>query len=338
MKKYLYAIFMAVIGLVTSCITPFDPQYDESPLIYIESFPGASPDYIDIKIMPAYSKSNTPVMPAFKPDVTFVVNGKETPVECIDTEEGWYRAYYSSQPGDKMNITVISDGFDSVYAETTIPDPFPKRRIDYRKVESGIDSYDNVLYVTISDKEAAYAYGLQICNETIYEYPDEHEIRVNKYAGNLYPISKDMDGMVPASLEAVDISLYGEYLWAWDGKSLTDAESTFSVQPYGYGLMSDSYDSFFAYEGERMMYDEQGNESGVIPYTDRNKLVLYTMSEEFYKYRVAYAFQADYDGFIGFVAPSNYCYSNIDKGYGAFAGIYIVETDWITKEFIENNR
>ena len=126
---------MAVIGLVTSCITPFDPQYDESPLIYIESFPGASPDYIDIKIMPAYSKSNTPVMPAFKTDVTFVVNGKETPVECIDTEEGWYRAYYSSQPGDKMNITVISDGFDSVYAETAIPDPFPKRRIDYRKVE-----------------------------------------------------------------------------------------------------------------------------------------------------------------------------------------------------------
>jgi hypothetical protein len=40
---------------------------------------------------------------------------------------------------------------------------------------------------------------------------------------------------------------------------------------------------------------------------------------------------------MGFIAPSSYCYSNIDNGYGAFAGVTIVETDWITKEFIENN-
>lgn len=337
MKKYIYAL-LAVLSMVTSCVIPFDPQYDETPIIYIESFPGASPDYIDIRIMPAYSKSNTPAMPAFKPDITFKVNDKDIPVECIDTEEGWYRAHYSSQSGDKMSITVISDGFESVYAETTIPNPFPERRIDYRKVESGIDSYDNVLYVTISETDAAYGYGLQICNETIYEYPDEPKIWISRYSGNLYPLIDDYDGMVPVSLEAVSISLYGEYLWAWEGKSINDAETTFSVLPYNYGFMSDSYDSFFVNEGERMMYDEQGNELGVLPYLDRNKLILYTMSEEFYKYRVAYEFQADYDGFTGFVAPSNYCYSNVDNGFGAFAGICIVETDWITKEFIENNR
>ena len=338
MKKYIY-ILIAVLGVVTSCVTPFDPQYDENPIIYIESFPGLSADYIDIKIMPAYSKSNTPVMTPFKPEITFEVNGKALSVECIDASEGIYRAQYSSQSGDKMSISVASEGFVSAYAETAIPNAFPERKIDYRKVPSGIDSYANVLYVTISETDTAYGYGMQICNETIYEYPEGQEIWIDKYAGNLYPDKVDFDDMIPVSLEAVDIRLYGEYLWAWEGKSLKNGNNTFSVVPqtYGYGDLS-SYDSFFIQESERVMYDEHGNELYAVPYIDRNKLILYTMSEEFYKYRVAYEFQADYDGFIGFAAPSNYYYSNIDNGFGAFAGISIEETEWITKEFIENNR
>ena len=338
MKKYIY-ILIAVLGVVTSCVTPFDPQYDENPIIYIESFPGLSADYIDIKIMPAYSKSNTPVMTPFKPEITFEVNGKALSVECINASEGMYRALYSSQPGDKMSISVASEGFITAYAETTIPKAFPERKIDYLMVPSGIDTYDNILYVTISDKDVAYGYGLQICKETIYEYPTGQERWLDRYAGNLYPEQEDFDGIVPVSLEAVDISLYGEYLWAWEGASLNNGKTTFAIEPQTYGInYLDSYDSFFLYEGERMMYDDFGNELGTVPYINRNKLLLYTMSEEFYKYRVAYEFQADYDGFIGFVAPSNYCYSNIDNGFGAFAGINVVETDWITKEFIENNR
>ena len=40
------------------------------------------------------------------------------------------------------------------------------------------------------------------------------------------------------------------------------------------------------------------------------------------------------DMFAG-LAPSNFCYSNIGGGYGIFGGVSIVETDWITPEFIE---
>ena len=43
------------------------------------------------------------------------------------------------------------------------------------------------------------------------------------------------------------------------------------------------------------------------------------------------------DMFAG-LAPSNFCYSNIVGGYGIFGGVSIVETDWITPEFIEKNR
>lgn len=339
MKKYIYILSMAVLGIVTSCITPFDPDFDENPVIYIESFPGAQPDYIDIRVMPAYSKSNTPVMTPFKPEIVFEVNGKTLPVECIDTDEGLYRASYSSKSGDKMRISVASEGFVTASAETTIPDAFPERKIDYRRVPSGIDTYDNVLYVSISDTDTAYGYGLQILSETVYDYPTGPESSTNKYAGNLYPVKDDFDDMVPISLEATEIRLYGEYLWAWEEKALKDGEATFAIVPHTYGYMAmDSYDSFFIQEGERMMYDQQGNEQGLIHYISRNRLILYTMSEEFYNCRVAYEFQGDYDGLIGFVAPSNYCYSNIDNGYGAFAGICVVETDWITEEFIENNR
>lgn len=339
MKKYIYILFIAVMGLVSSCMIPFDPEYDENPVIYIEAFPGTSADYIDIKIMPAYSKSNTPVMPAFNPEIVFEVNGKAVDVQSVNTDEGLYRVVYSSKSGDKMTISVSSEGYPTAYAETTIPEAFPERKIDYQMVPSGIDSYDNVLYVTISDTDVAYGYGLQIYREIIYEYPTGQERWIDKYAGNLYPDEEDFDDMIPASLDAVDISLYGEYLWAWEGKFLEYGKTTFAVQPQTYGIgHQGSYDSFFIEEGEREMYDEYGNELGLVPYITRNKLLLYTMSEEFYKYRVAYEFQADYDGFIGFVAPSNYCYSNIENGFGAFAGICIVETDWITKEFIENNR
>ena len=74
------------------------------------------------------------------------------------------------------------------------------------------------------------------------------------------------------------------------------------------------------------------------PGVSHTKLLLYTMSPEFYKYAVAQELILDNADFFAGIAPSNFCYSNIKGGYGAFAGIYRVETDWITREFIENNR
>jgi hypothetical protein len=99
-----------------------------------------------------------------------------------------------------------------------------------------------------------------------------------------------------------------------------------------------SYEEFFPEEGESIIYDEYGNETGVYKYTDRNKLVLYTMTQEFYKYKVAQELIIDNASMFAGLAPINFCYSNITNGYGAFAGVSIVETDWITREFIENNR
>lgn len=338
MKKYLI-LFIAALGAVTSCITPFDPDYDETPVIYVVSYPGSSPDHIDIMIQPAYSRSNTAEMPTFKPEIDFKVNGKSVPVESRNVTEGIYRVNHVSKPGDCMEISVVSEGFEGVWAETYIPETFPDHKIDYRKVYTDDDSYDNVLYVTISDIKPDYGYGVQLHSETIYEYPSEPKVNMYRYAGKLYPLNDDLDELTPITLDAVDIELSGDYLWAWEGVNLVEGDNTFAIMPQTYGYVDlDSYDSFFVQQGKTMTYDEYGNELGIVEYIKRNKLILYTMSSEFYKYKVASEYQSDYDGFLGFVAPTNYCYSNVENGYGVFAGICIVETDWITKEFIENNR
>ena len=84
-------------------------------------------------------------------------------------------------------------------------------------------------------------------------------------------------------------------------------------------------------------YDEYGEFLGICHLLNHNKLVLYTMSPEFYKYVVAREMISENTDFIAGLAPSNFCYSNVRNGAGAFAGVYCVETDWITKDLIESN-
>ena len=84
--------------------------------------------------------------------------------------------------------------------------------------------------------------------------------------------------------------------------------------------------------------DENGEVVQECEALEHNKLMLYSMSEEFYKYVVAQELVSDNTELFAGIAPSNFCYSNVNGGYGAFAGVCCVETDWITQEFIESDR
>ena len=338
MKKFIY-IYLTLCAAV-SCMTPFDLDYDETPVIFLEAFPGADPDYIKLNIEPAYSKSNSAKVIPFNPVIVFEVDGNPVQVECVDAEDGYYIAHHKPMPGEKMKVSVTSDGFVGISAETVIPDAFPERKIDYRMVESGLDRYSSVLYVTPESIDPKWCYGIQFLNEYSYEDLSGPKSRTYRYAGRLFPDSEGgFDELVPMSVSAMNIEMLGSYLWAWDGEQLDRNSCVFSLQPVStWTSESEIYDSFFVNTGEYIIHDEEGNEVGVTEYVDRNKVLLYTMTDEFYKYKVANELESDYVGVVGIIAPANFCYSNIDNGYGAFAGIYIVETDWITKEFIENNR
>ena len=327
-----------------SCMKPFDPKLDDEPIIYLEAFPGVE-DVVVFNIQPGYAYSNTALKPEFKPEIHFTVNGEDIPVVLNEGSrfgdrfpETSYVADYKPVPGDRMTVEVHSEGFSSIYAQTSIPQPFPERKIDYRVVQTAERDY-NVIFVSFKDDaDIPLAYGMQIHEETTYYKPDvEPETYYYLYAGD--QIADDYE-FAPQSFEGITMNFNGwsvqrgDYIAGWDDELFAGQDKTISMVVNSYGPA----DSFFEHTFDNPLYDESGEVIGNCPGISHNKLLLYTMSPEFYKYAVAQELILDNADFFAGIAPSNFCYSNIKGGYGAFAGIYRVETDWITREFIENNR
>ena len=343
MNKYIYILLILLSVAVVSCSVPFDLDLDDEPLIYLASFPGEDAEVVTFDVRPAYSKSNSALKPDFKPEIKFMVNGERIPV-ALNTDkrisdryrESYYIADYSSKPGDRMSIEVSSEGFKTIYAETVVPKSFPDRKIDFRHEVYGKDEY-NVLSVSLNDDEDDdYAYGLQILEESCYYFPDT--THVNQYRKHGEQMSHYYD-LASVSLEGIRLEINNYYVSAWDDDMFNGNSTELSVVlPHYTYNDSDSYDEFLGFEAYRDYYDEEGNVLFQYRYTSRNKLILYTMSKECYKYKLAEELISDNSDFVAGLAPANFCYSNIENGYGAFAGLSVVETDWITREFIENNR
>lgn len=321
---------------------PFDLKLDDDPVIVLEAFPGAE-DMVVFKITPAYSYSNSAVRPEFKPEITFMVNGNQIPVVlnkdyCMSTkyENTYYVADYKPVPGDEMSVEVSSEGFRTIYAQTSIPESFPERKIDFRQVGAGDNIY-NVLYVSFKDnRDSDMSYGIQVHTEKVYTHPDGRvETEVRKSAG--YQIVDDYDIMVSGNngmtinFNGWTLDAYSSQISGWDDDTFNGKEVELSMALYG------EYDDFFEFEEETEVW-EYGSYKGTRSLLSHNKLVLYTFSPEFHKYVIAQEMIYENSDFIAGLAPSNFCYSNIKNGYGVFAGVYCVETDWITKEMIESNR
>lgn len=344
MKILRYIVFLTMAFAAASCMKPFDLKLDDEPIIYLEAFPGVE-DVVVFNIQPGYAYSNTALKPEFKPEIHFTVNGEDIPVVLNEGSrfgdrfpETSYVADYKPVPGDRMTVEVHSEGFSSIYAQTSIPQPFPERKIDYRVVQTAERDY-NVIFVSFKDDaDIPLAYGMQIHEETTYYKPDvEPETYYYLYAGD--QIADDYE-FAPQSFEGITMNFNGwsvqrgDYIAGWDDELFAGQDKTISMVVNSYGPA----DSFFEHTFDNPLYDESGEVIGNYPGISHNKLLLYTMSPEFYKYAVAQELILDNADFFAGIAPSNFCYSNIKGGYGAFAGIYRVETDWITREFIENNR
>ncbi|MBQ5603363.1 MAG: DUF4249 family protein [Bacteroidales bacterium] len=344
MKMFRYIVFLTMAFAAASCMKPFDLKLDDEPIIYLEAFPGVE-DVVVFNIQPGYAYSNTALKPEFKPEIHFTVNGEDIPVVLNEGSrfgdrfpETSYVADYKPVPGDRMTVEVHSEGFSSIYAQTSIPQPFPERKIDYRVVQTAERDY-NVIFVSFKDDaDIPLAYGMQIHEETTYYKPDvEPETYYYLYAGD--QIADDYE-FAPQSFEGITMNFNGwsvqrgDYIAGWDDELFAGQDKTISMVVNSYGPA----DSFFEHTFDNPLYDESGEVIGNCPGISHNKLLLYTMSPEFYKYAVAQELILDNADFFAGIAPSNFCYSNIKGGYGAFAGIYRVETDWITREFIENNR
>ena len=343
MKIYKYILLTFISILSASCIQPFDLKLDDDPVIFLEAFPGVE-DMVVFRILPAYSYSNSAIKPEFRPEITFLVNGKPVPVVlnedyCMSEkyENTYYVADYKPVPGDEMSIEVASEGFRTIYAQTSIPDAFPDRKIDYREVRAGESTYHAVFVSFDDDESSDLSYGLQVHNERLYTYPDgTTESVIRRSTG--FQLIDDFD-ISPYSHNGMTFSFngwtldgYSFNISGWDDESYNGKKMNLSMALYG------GYGDLFGYvEEDFERYDEYGEFLGICHLLNHNKLVLYTMSPEFYKYVVAREMISENTDFIAGLAPSNFCYSNVRNGAGAFAGVYCVETDWITKDLIESN-
>lgn len=339
MKNLKYILATLVSMVCASCMQPFDLKLEDDPVIFLEAFPGAE-DMVVFTILPAYANTNTPLMPEFHPHIVFTVNGEEIPVVqntgyCVVNkyQETSYIADYKPVPGDKMRVEVTAEGFNPVYAETYIPELFPQRKVDYREVLVGGESY-NVISVSIDDDpDTDRAYGIQVLYEVLSKYGDGSTERYSHvYAGG--QISDDYD-FSPENLEGVTLSFNGWHmhtLWgdlsAWDDDLFNGERKTMEFTFNGL------HDEFFEAVQDKVDWEKGGKFTEI----RHHKLVLYTMSEEFHKFAIAQNSRLDNAGMFAGLAPSNFCYSNVIGGYGAFAGVSVTETDWITPAFIENNR
>ena len=346
MKIFRYILLILVSMSAVSCFYAFDLDFDDEPVIYLESFPGAT-DMVVFKIDPAYSYSNEASRPEFKPEIVFKVNGKEVPV-ALNTGhsisekyfDGCYLADYKPVPGDKMSVEVSSEGFKTIYAETSIPEFFPQRKIDYRHEVIGDREFD-VIYVSFDDDdETDLAYGLQVWRDTKTEIGDSSYVVQSSYAGQQLSYYYDMapdtfEGRIIDIVEWMtdvprkEIAVWSDEVFNGMDKTISMVVTTWSDRG------TDSYESFFPLETE-LSVDREDISSYTV--TTSHKLRLYTLSDEFYKYTVAQELIVDNASMFAGIAPSNYCYSNIKNGYGVFAGVTFVDTDYITREFIENNR
>lgn len=335
---------LAASLLVFSCTKPFDFEFEDGPAIFLESFPGVE-DMVVFNVKPAYSYSNTAVRPDFNPEIIFKVNGKEVPVVlntgfCMSEKypEDMYVADYKPVSGDEMTVEVSSEGFRSISSRTTIPSPFPRRNVDYKHVNFGGRELNVISVKFLDDEQTDCAYGMQIYKESLIT--DDSGVRqsVTVYAGE--QLSSNFD-FAPASMDGFCINFNGWYIdqdndcdiAGWDDDRFNGEETELSMTVHtSYG-----YESFYEWEQKNGYFDENDVWQGFSTELYHNKLLLYTMTEEFHNYTVAQGLIYENAGFFAGLAPSNFCYTNIEGGYGAFAGIYCVDTEWITKEFIENN-
>ena len=345
MKLLKYIYILAASLLILSCTKPFDLGFEDSPAIFLESFPGVE-DMVVFSIKPAYSYSNSATRPDFNPEIVFKVNGKEVPVVlntgfCMSEKyfEDMYVADYKPAPGDKMTVEVSSEGFMPVSARTTIPAPFPDRKVSYRPVTFGGRELNVISVRFLDDGKTDCAYGMQVYKESVITNEDGTEnISVTVYAGEQPSVDFDF---APASMDGIRIDFNGWYIdhdhsytvAGWDDDIFNGEEAELSMTVHAYS----GYESFFEWEQKNGYFDNDGVFQGFSTELYHNKLVLYTMSEEFHNYVVAQALVYENAGFFAGLAPSNFCYSSVEGGYGAFAGVYCVDTPWLTKEFIQNN-
>ena len=346
MRRLIYILGYALMVVVLfSCEEKFDLRMKGDNMIFVESYPGVE-DFIALRVGPAVSLNSDYDVSGFSPDVKLMVNGDMVAVEYLRQGDslrgipaGYYVADYAPVPGDRVNVTVSADGFETVESETVVPDSFGDYKLEYLVYDSSVDTkvmdmeiVDGINYnlrlkvkLDIQDSPVAGdAYGIQFVRELDYlvEYPDSIQRDTTLYYQSGQVPDMSDNPLLPQTGTVIDVNFNGISCDSYDGVTM---------------FMDRKFNGQYA----TLEAEVRFNEDHTYSYVDYQEQEVKVTSKYRYKIRI-YKFTPDFSryayaqnqidnnlfGEIG-LAPAGYAYSNIKNGAGILAGALMLETDWL---------
>lgn len=251
------------------------------------------------------------------PVLTLKVNGESVALS-LDGEhspkfkgESKYVSDCIVNEGDVVEVYASADGLDAVSSRTVVPEAVPPFVTEVAKVQTDKNppmqlgtSMDNALKFTLrmNPLEKDSWYGVQVVKRVGF-YPEE--------------------GMTEPESEETG---YSDIL-VWENEDMISAREEDVWVMYGDGIMQ-IFDVEAGAEGALEVYVPYMSSEGGIYDVDYN-LLIYRMSEEFYRYaRSVYMQYLRYGILMAFTHPSHQ-YTNVVGGVGFVGAIDIYESGYI---------
>ena len=215
--------------------------------------------------------------------------------------------------GDKINITASADGMKTVSAATIIPKPFPLKSVDLIRKETDMDKLQFQIHFD-DDASTKDYYAMRI------EYKQMYWSNGN-YSESISPIVFDLDDepLLNNSSGLDDILMnendFYKNLYYWDDTKIQGKSYTFRLNTY---YMADYEDDFITPDG----YEH-------IVCKTKYRVILYSLSEEFYKFLKSLNEQKNNGLGHSELAPIRATYTNVINGIGVVGGCRILRTQWI---------
>ncbi len=346
MRRLVYILGCALMAvLLISCEEKFDLRMKGDNMIFVESYPGVE-DFIALRIGPAVSLNSNYDVSKFSPEIKLLVNGNMVDVEYLKQGDpirgipsGYYVADYAPISGDRVNLAVSADGFETVESETVVPDPFGDYNLEYFVYDSSVETKDvdmdygegvnlNLrLRVKLGIQDgpvAGDAYGIQFVRELDYlvEYPDSIQRDTTLYYQSGQVLDMSDNPLLPQTSTVFDVNFNGVSCDSYDGVTM------FMDRKFNGQYTTLETETRFN-EDHSYTYEDYNEKEVKVTSRYRYKIRLYKFTSDFSRYAYAQE-QIDNNVFgeIG-LAPAGYAYSNITGGAGVLAGVLMYETEWL---------
>ena len=299
-------IWYILIGIsLTACLIEVDlSDLRESPRLVVNGVAVAGePLRVSVTRTWFYTDDHPNVV---IPDATvrLYVNGhyEETipfvPGDTLFNAAGNYQAAFVPQVADRLRLEVSAPSYESVHAETEVPQP--SMLLDAKAVQE-------VITVDSTMKRISYAICFQDAAEEenyyLFRLEEGYLSEDSTYRWRVLHLDYAEEPLFGQNSSALDQILFSQYLPGYDGRVFSD--EAINGQSYTIRLQNTYY-----YSGT--------------PRTKRLRVRLYAISADYYKYLKTLQDQSD-NSFANHLIDAGLAepirvYSNIDGGLGIFGG------------------